>query len=245
MAKLSDIALYLEHDNNLPEMREAQIAFGLASAPVAEIFLSFMDPVITDGRGRLNIFAETSMSRHKHYDPYPKHMGSITNYYLGGFDPQDFLSRNKQGRGNLIVDMIQQSLLSICQLNSIDHSSFVRTAKLTRDTGFKTEYEVKSLSKSTRDRKVRFSAYRKIEIDSHETWRVVIANKNDGSETRHPMTDSIRTLNARYEFRNAKVEGNIFTIMDFLDRPSFSISGNGQVVLPFIRKHPARVANDG
>src|SRR5262245_46155708 len=83
MAKLSDIAIYLDFSEVDSEQLDRQRTFNRTAVPVKEIFVSKMDSLVLDGRGRLNIFLNRSSSRHREYEPLPARMEASPNTTSG------------------------------------------------------------------------------------------------------------------------------------------------------------------
>ena len=245
MAKLSDIAFHFGDRDESPQALAARKSFGRVAIPVTEIFLSLVDRIVLDGRSKLNLILDTGCSRHQSYEPYPKHMGSISNYYIGGFDLDGFLSSDKQSRGDLVIELIENALIDVCKINSVDPAPYSKAADLARQTAYQFEYEVAGLSRSTKDRKVRLSIHRLIRAGEQESWKARLTRKMDGSFSTCVIVDSIRALTAGYEFRTSKLEDDVFSILDFQGRTVFSLSATGFVTLPFIeRRFEVRRGND-
>jgi len=233
MAKLTDIAIYFEHGDDSSETIAMRQTFAGTNVPVTEIFILMMERHVLDGRGHLNIFLRRNGSRHRVYEPLPARMGSISEYHIGHFDWKTFLSSDSKERGDIVVNILESSLVDICERCKADPRPYKVAAEKTRATEYRHVREIKSLSRSTRDRKFRFTVRRTLKVGSGERWDIDLIGRKQEIIFSRCIVSSIMSVSARYAFRDITLENDVFSILDFLKRPVFSVALSGDVALFF------------
>jgi hypothetical protein len=231
MAALSDVSLHLaQSPPSDPRV------FGRSAEYAQEVFLSLMPRLLVDGRSKLNIFIGKPGRNHGEYEPLEKRFGSFSEYYVSALDWSAFVTLSDGDKHTKILDIIESALVDICAKNGVSSSPFVEVAAQTRLVGLQYEREIRQLSKLTPSRKSRMSVKRTVMLGG-ESWRLDVQDRDKHVLHSISIAENINSVVSRYEFRRAVWNGDRFELLDFQQRPVFSVAESGQLLLPFF---PAR-----
>ena len=233
MAALTDIAIHLSYLDWPGDELRLRRAFVRSAGLAGGIFRSFMPRLVVDGRGKLNIFLG-DREPVRRYEPQEARIGSLSEYSPGAFDLPAFLEQEPALRFAACLDLIEDALVDICTACDVDPQPYREAAARARATNGELDMEI-PLSRSTRDRRLRFRVMRLLN-ESIEGWRVELVERNGRIATTCVIAADLQAMSC-YEFCSSKVVDEAFTLFDFQHRPVFSVSREGEVLLPFV---PAR-----
>ncbi|MFV1985439.1 MAG: hypothetical protein ACC657_17960 [Thiohalomonadales bacterium] len=165
---------------------------------------------ILDGSSKLSIiFGE----RPKEKKIYNNGLGGVSIYYIDDFDIEQYMKQPVEVQQEVILDVVTRAMVDIAKNSGADIEVIQAASDKVRSSGFSSEIEIKKLSRSTRDRKIRVSVFRCLGPKIGEVWETRIKLRNGCVLSVEKITNSPSCLDRTSHFSKSRWEGNIFQII--------------------------------
>lgn len=202
------ISLSCEVDS-LPGGKSAR-DFAFSAHAVQEVFLSFMPrKFVLDGTAKTNLM----LGPRGNHPQYWKALG-VNEYFVEDFDFQAFFDSSTQGQDDILLKILEESLLDIANRSNADPAPIQKAIAATRACGCERRGILPRLSRMTRSRKLKLNVVRHI-FHGGEAWDLEIVNRKDEVLLKRSLLGRKpwAWMRAEYDFRRSILKGDNFVVL--------------------------------
>jgi hypothetical protein len=194
------------------------IPFRWTAHHVIQIFTSLLPPKYNlDGSSLFQITLGSSGGK-----PIYSNLLGSSELYIEDFDFDLYNESSSLQQEQIILDLIEHTLLLISRKNDGDVETIKKTVELTKSTEFYQKTKIKKLCKKHSQCHLNIDIYRVLSKKHGESWSIEILNKNKLIHEKY-MTEIPSYMDCREIFSKSQWQDSLFVVTDRTGRKTFEI----------------------
>jgi len=190
--------------------------FNRSTHHVQEIFLALMpERYSVDGTGKINI----DIGPRGDEDQYVRLL-DVSVYHYEDFDFHNYFLSDANARSEMILEVLERSLLAIAKRFKASTGPIRSAAKGTRSSSFQLTSFLPKLSKSTPSRALSLNVFRRIGADG-ENWGIEVRDRSGTLLKTLSIAKRIRYVKSRMSYRKSRWTAKGFEILDGLGNVTY------------------------
>ncbi|MGY2373663.1 hypothetical protein ACW9IB_04080 [Pseudomonas sp. SDO524_S393] len=185
---------------------------------ITQIFMELLPKIEINGSSKIVV----SLGPRGDEDLFDNVLG-VTNIFIENFDFDNFLSMNRVNQDKQLLEELRQALIAIAtkrEKNSTTVNIINSTADAVLQSHFELETQIKKLSKSSKDKKRKFSVYRIFNSAVGEGWYC----KEDSNQKEKTWMHELPSFIDRQDFfKTAEINENGYHVKNRLGKITFEI----------------------
>ena len=204
-----DLGVHYESNNEKDDL-------SINAGHIVNIFMLFMPKKYNlHDQGKINIYLNNK--KNKGYE-YSECLG-IGSYYDGQFDLDNYLSLPPKQQDDIVLSIIENSLLNLVTDHDIDKKPIIEAANKVRENNYHYTFELKA-SKYHKSRKYKASLL----LTYKREWadlKLELVTKNNELIYKEILLDKTFPFEVYHKYKKSRWDGNRFIIFNTSDEISY------------------------